>query len=189
MDPDFLCVIDDEPDVLDGFCENMKVLGAVKGFTSAENALAAFDQGFSPIVTIVDLKMPHMNGLDFIQQCRLRGRGGSVILASGNAGKNDLARALNLGVSGFLEKPFTAVELRQAIQTVMPEPSKVNQAEMIRLYADLSEVYFETLVVLENSIIDNNLPFLPQPETKKSYLSLKSREKKLRQSLDKLRAS
>lgn len=183
------CVIDDDEDVLEGFCQNLSSLGRVKGFTSAQSALDAFDAGFAPLVTVVDLKMPIMNGLDFLEACRRRQVPGSVILASGNAGKSDLAKAINFGASRFLEKPFSAVELRSAVSSLLPtsiQKKSTVQSELVLAWSKLSSIYYDLLVVVENSSLAHGQQFISEMKDKKNYLELKKQARIQLKSIEEL---
>ncbi len=55
---------------------------------------------------ITDIKMPGMDGLEFISVLREKGIGIPVIFISGFADKDLAIKALRLGALDFLEKPF-----------------------------------------------------------------------------------
>lgn len=185
MDSIEFCVIDDESDVMESVCENLKPLGKVIGFNSAKSALDAFANGLAPKVTIVDLKMPAMNGLEFMNECRNLYQGGAIILASGNANKTDLAKAMNLGALGFLEKPFTAGELRHAVQSVVPAPPHVlaNSTDLVAQWEALANIYYETLVLVENNAMKNQGEFISDAEEKARYIRLKTKTREVRNSI------
>jgi DNA-binding response OmpR family regulator len=55
---------------------------------------------------IVDLKMPGMDGLSVIREARRRSLELPVIIVTGFSTEANAIEAINLGVSGYLTKPF-----------------------------------------------------------------------------------
>lgn len=110
MQDDF-CVIDDEPELVKIYSDYLSSLGSTRGFTSAADALRAFDNGFRPKMTLVDLIMPEMTGMEFIEKCAVNKLAGSIVIASGMLIKDKLSNAFNFGVKAYLEKPFTEDQL------------------------------------------------------------------------------
>lgn len=185
-----ICVIDDEREVVDSICENLKAVGEISGFTSGSAALEAFAAGYAPTATLVDLKMPGIGGLEFIECCQEMNVGGAIILSSGNASKNDLGRALNIGTQAFLEKPFTANEVRSAVKSVTLKAAKSLTSEERRTaeaWRNLANIYYELIVLMENSIFRENQVHLPRIEDKEKYLQLKVLERVLREKIEGLR--
>lgn len=110
MQDDF-CVIDDEPELVKIYIDYLSSLGSTRGFTSAAEALRAFDNGFRPKMTLVDLIMPEMSGMEFIEKCAVNKLAGRIVIASGIMIKDKLCKALSFGVKAYLEKPFTEEQL------------------------------------------------------------------------------
>ena len=69
------------------------------------------DQDYDLLIT--DLKMPGMDGLTVIREARRRTAGMPIIIITGNSTEASAIEAINLGVSGYLTKPFTPELLRQ----------------------------------------------------------------------------
>ncbi len=85
-------------------------------------------------VVITDWYMPEMSGIEFLRT--LRSAPGTkdipIIIVSGNGSKDDVAQAIQLGVSGYVLKPFTAETLRERVAAIcstvrprqtVPEPA------------------------------------------------------------------
>jgi CheY-like chemotaxis protein len=64
-------------------------------------------------VVVTDLDMPTMNGVDMIRQISKITPGVKVIVASGHIGSE------RLPVTRCLQKPYTARELREAVQQLL----------------------------------------------------------------------
>lgn len=156
-----VCLIDDESDIIESFSACLALDYEVRTFTSAKVALGEFDRGLQPEVIITDLRMPEMDGLSFLAELRKRNSTSSLLVISGHAGKSDVIQAANFGISGFIEKPFTMRELREAL---IPFASRPNQAavfseilketnNLVRDLEDLNESHFERAVMAENYIV------------------------------------
>jgi DNA-binding response OmpR family regulator len=114
-------VIDDEPSVADALKviledEGFAVVVAANGRDGiAEARRAAFG------VTVTDLRLPDMDGLEIISAFRESGLGGAVILITSYGTPEVLARARELGAAGVISKPFPPSEILQLITAVLQE--------------------------------------------------------------------
>ena len=73
--------------------------------------------GSIPIIIFLDLKLPGMSGLQFLQKIRQEPRFHSipVVVMTGSSNPKDVEECEKLGVTGYLSKP---VSLRSFIKTV-----------------------------------------------------------------------
>ncbi len=72
---------------------------------------------------IVDLDMPHMNGLEFIKKVREQEAYGSIpiIIVSTKATKEDDAQKALAFAQGNIIKPFTSNEVHKLIESLSPQ--------------------------------------------------------------------
>jgi len=63
------------------------------------------EDGYDPLVTLADLRLPDGNALDLFEDVRQQGQTGEWILLTGYGGVPESVRALRLGAYDFLEKP------------------------------------------------------------------------------------
>lgn len=84
---------------------------------SGEQALAAYDQ-IRPDVTLMDLRLPGISGLDTIAAMRKRDKTARIIVLSNCEGSEDVFRALRNGAMGYLTKDASGDQVLDAIQTV-----------------------------------------------------------------------
>ncbi len=102
--------------------------------TLAENAAEARQcmsrHSFSLVLT--DIRMPGDSGVDLLRWAKERGDSTPFILMTGNADLASLADALNLGAQRFLQKPFHAVALADAVQDVIRSTRLQRQNEQLR---------------------------------------------------------
>src|SRR5262249_9477531 len=66
-------------------------------------------------LVITDLAMPHMSGWEVVEAVRHRAPGTPVLIISGLATPDDVARAQRLGIR-LLHKPFSLADLRRATE-------------------------------------------------------------------------
>ena len=107
-------VIEDDPDIrrdmvalLETETPWIKVSSAGDGM----EALEILDEGPEPCLALLDLMMPVMNGLEFLDAARERSLDSSlrVVLVSGNG--QLASRVKDPDVAGVLSKPFRAEDL------------------------------------------------------------------------------
>jgi two-component system chemotaxis response regulator CheY len=69
---------------------------------------------------ITDWYMPEMSGLEFVRTLRSKEatRDVPILIVTGNGSRDDVARAIELRVNGYVLKPFTAETLKDRIATI-----------------------------------------------------------------------
>lgn len=111
-----LLVVDDE----EAICEGCSRIFTRQGFQVAKSCDArdglqqAQTGDYSAV--LLDIKMPEMNGLEFLSQLRRQHVDVPVILMTGFPNVPNAISAIQLGASGFITKPFTPEEITQAVQ-------------------------------------------------------------------------
>nr|WP_041586250.1 response regulator transcription factor [Terriglobus saanensis] len=114
-----LCV-DDHPLIRDGiafalqFQKDMKLVGEAK---HGEEAVMQFER-LLPDVTLMDIQMPGMNGIDAIHAIRKVSPRAKIVVLTTYAGDVQAARALEAGASGYLLKSMLRTELVVTIREV-----------------------------------------------------------------------
>ncbi|AOQ25379.1 Sporulation initiation phosphotransferase F [Moorella thermoacetica] len=113
-------VIDDQPGVRRLIAEALKQAGFnVTVATDGQEALGeiALEE---PSLVILDMKMPGMNGVEFLQELRRRFLALPVIVITAYNELDLVEQASKLGASYYLQKPFDLDDLyhlvRQALQ-------------------------------------------------------------------------
>ena len=92
--------------------------------SNAANGRAALAQlAVAPVdVVLLDLMMPVLDGAGFVAEARLRGIGARIVIMS--AGTAVRARARELGVDDFLQKPISLDRLEEKLARVLAEPPR-----------------------------------------------------------------
>lgn len=90
------------------------VVGSAK---DGKEAVALYD-GLQPDITLMDLQMPLMRGVEAIQAIRRTSPGARVIVLTTFDGDEDIYRAMQAGARGYLLKGMDIEELVDAIRAV-----------------------------------------------------------------------
>ncbi|MDB6162772.1 MAG: response regulator containing a CheY-like receiver domain and an DNA-binding domain [Xanthomonadaceae bacterium] len=113
-------VVDDHPIVRDGICaiiDHQQDLDVVGQAANAAEAIALFDS-LDPDVTLVDLGLPDIGGIELISILRAKSQTARFIVLTANAGGSEISRALHAGANAYLFKNAPSEELLTAIRTV-----------------------------------------------------------------------
>ncbi|MCJ2056971.1 response regulator [Methylobacterium sp. J-048] len=68
---------------------------------------------------VADLRMPHIDGLEMLARLRAAGSMVPVVMMTGHGDVPTAVRAIKLGACDFLEKPFEAALLLDAVRTAL----------------------------------------------------------------------
>jgi len=112
-------LVDDSADTLEVLQRNLAGRGyEVEAVLSAVEAMQALAAKSVDIV-VTDLKMPGMNGLDLVRHVRENYKDTEVLMITGYPSVEGAVEAVRSGAHDFLSKPFTAAELRNAVQNAL----------------------------------------------------------------------
>jgi DNA-binding NarL/FixJ family response regulator len=114
-----LCV-DDHPLVRKGIASilgNEPDMKLVAEAGNGQDAVAAF-KAHEPDVTLMDLRMPNMDGIEATKQIRAESPDAKIIALTSFDGDQEIYRALEAGVRGYLLKEMVHTEVVRAIRLV-----------------------------------------------------------------------
>jgi len=113
-------VVDDEPDILDILESQISDAGyRAQTFTSAIDALEAYQKlspPQRPWIILSDFKMPKMNGLEFLEKFRSLNSEIPFLFLSAFLTRENLIKAVQLGVAAVLDKPIRTEMLLPALR-------------------------------------------------------------------------
>lgn len=117
-----ILLVDDEPAVLTGY---QRLLGRRFQFetvASGAAGLANIDAGRTYAVVVSDMRMPEMNGIEFLEKVRERSPNTVRIMLTGNADVDTAIRAVNHGnVFRFLTKPCPQDLLAKSLSAALEQ--------------------------------------------------------------------
>jgi DNA-binding response OmpR family regulator len=85
--------------------------------TAAEGKEALADGAFD--LVFCDVDMPGGSGLDLVRDLRAGGNRVPVVMMSGVEDARQAAEAVDLGVAGYLLKPFAIDDLRRRVREIL----------------------------------------------------------------------
>lgn len=128
-------IVDDEPLFRDYL--RMKMNWEAYGFKvccEARNGKEALDEArkHHPHLSLIDINMPFMSGLDLAEQLKVRFPGMVIVFVTGHNEFDYVRQAVRLGVNDYLLKPFDREELaamQERIRPVLPELHDLNRED------------------------------------------------------------
>jgi DNA-binding response OmpR family regulator len=147
-----LLLVEDEEGIGKFICQGLREAGHVvdwvkNGEKGLEYALSAdYD------VLILDIMLPHMDGLQLLQAVRSRGVKTPILYLTARDTVEDRVRGLNIGADDYLVKPFDFSELLARIQALMRRPPL--QTANILLVGDLEMDTIRHVVRRGGQILD-----------------------------------
>ncbi len=150
---ELIAVVDDEKSILELTSIHLKKSGfQVATFISGVEYLE-FIKNTTPDVTILDLMLPDMDGMDVCKTLRRDNKfdNMSIIILSGRIDESDTILGLELGADDYVKKPFSPKELAVRVKTVLrrkaPQAAqaenKINIDNKIIIDVDRYEVHVD----------------------------------------------
>ena len=123
-------VVEDHHVVRQGLVALLKVVDGVEVVGEAADGVEAITQfrKHLPNVTLIDLRLPRMGGVDVIQRLRMETPQARFIVLTTYDGDEDIYRALQAGAKAYLLKGMTSDELIATIRTVHAGKSHIPPA-------------------------------------------------------------
>ncbi|WP_028844927.1 sigma-54-dependent transcriptional regulator [Thermodesulfovibrio thiophilus] len=143
-------IIDDEPDMRFALKEAMSRFGFNP--TTYRDPLEVLSNvnlsNFSLIIT--DVKMPKMDGLQFLSEIRKKGVFTPVIVITGYGNVEDAVKAMKLGAVDYILKPFSMETLKSLISRLLPSDENIiaESREMRKILEIAKEIAKTDITVL-----------------------------------------
>jgi two-component system response regulator FixJ len=127
-------VIDDDDAARDGLVFLLTTSNfAVQDYHSARAFLDVI-HGAAKGCVITDLSMPEMSGIDLLREIRALGFDWPVIVVTGQGDVTLAVEALRAGATEFIEKPYEADDLLNAVATAIKQPTgEITDARRVRV--------------------------------------------------------
>lgn len=112
-------IIDDDEDIRDLLKEGLEQAGydQVMEANNGKEGLEYYLRN-KPDLIITDIRMPNMDGIEFLKKVRKRDPSTPIIIISGFFSKeiSSLDEVTKLGANGVIDKPFNISELIKAVK-------------------------------------------------------------------------
>ncbi len=115
--PKRILLVDDEPRITLVLSRGLKILGqqyAIDTASDGQSALTKLQQQFYHLV-ITDIQMPHLTGIDLVQQAVQLSPKTQFVLMTAHDSPTLRHTIATLPIEGYIEKPFTLQEVRSII--------------------------------------------------------------------------
>ncbi|MGC1486903.1 MAG: response regulator, partial [Albidovulum sp.] len=136
-------IVDDDADHLSSLADLIEASGyRAEQFQSAAEALA--DMSAEPDLVISDLRMPKMDGIDFVKELRTQKYAVPVVLLTGHGDVGHAVEAMRAGAEDFLEKPYDSTHLMAVVRRTLD--AQAARREVTRLTHMLAERANESIL-------------------------------------------
>jgi two-component system NarL family response regulator len=123
-------IVEDHHVVRQGLVSLLNVVEGIEVVGEAADGVEAIAQHrkHQPDITLIDLRLPRMSGVDAIHRIRMESPQSRFIVLTTYDGDEDIYRALKAGAKAYLLKGMTTDELITAIRVVHAGRSHIPQA-------------------------------------------------------------
>ena len=89
-------------------------------------------RGFGPDLVVMDIQMPHISGLELIEQLKADEelRSIPIMAVTAYAAKGDEERIRAAGAEGYVSKPISLVRFIEAVRGLIREPAEESELEV-----------------------------------------------------------
>ena len=110
-----LLIVDDEIDIRE-FAKNFFKKRNITVFT-ASGGDEAFEiiQKEKPDLTLLDVRMEEITGVDLLKRLRQQGNSAKIIMVTGVEDENTIKETASLGILGYIHKPLILDELEKIV--------------------------------------------------------------------------
>lgn len=133
-------IVDDHTTVLAGLTAIIGMQPDMVVVAEATNGIEALGlwQQHRPDITLLDLRMPKMDGVSALNEIRQRDQSARVIVLTTYDADLDILRAVKAGAKGYLLKDARREELLDCIRKVNSGETRIPQALMQKLVTGIS---------------------------------------------------
>ena len=162
VDAPTVFIVDDDRSMRQAIQDLVESVGLrAEAFASGQEFLRKQLTG-NPCCLVLDVRLPHMSGLDFQRQLAETGVPIPIIFVTAHGDIPMSVRALKSGAVEFLTKPFRDQDLLDAIQQALQRDSaaRTHQAEMNELlqrYQDLSAREREVMTLVVSGMLNKQI--------------------------------
>ncbi|WMJ86882.1 response regulator transcription factor [Anaerocolumna sp. MB42-C2] len=149
-----LLIVEDDSTIRRGLVKIIEEMGLpVETIQEAENGQSALAlcESFFPHIIITDIRMPLMDGLEFIATIDQEQPGLSFVIISGYSDFDYAKKAIQYGVKEYLLKPIEKEELKTALLRIIEQLKEKSEAESKRINETLA--YTEQIQQFEKNLM------------------------------------
>ncbi|MCP5094426.1 MAG: response regulator [Chloroflexi bacterium] len=167
--PEHVLIVDDEPEIAESLRdylvkkENFTISIAEHGQKAISILQESVDNGIEIDLVLLDMRMPHMSGLDVLNWIRKHPalRYTRVVLVTAAAGSHEKVEALTAGADDYITKPYRPQELLARVKTILRtlalEKQLQRQSQQLAALNQIGQAVaakLETAEVLKTAVSD-----------------------------------
>ncbi len=169
-----IVIIDDEAPILELMGQLVKKMGHEAFlYQTGREGVEALER-VKPELLIVDLRIGDINGLQIIQDCRVRHPKTEVVMVTGYGSVETAVEAMRLGAFDYLTKPFDLDDLQRTINRVVkrdpqespspkgPQEATVRMSDSTHMIGESN--HMKEILRMVEKIADNDSPCLLEGE-------------------------
>lgn len=131
-----ILIVDDDKYICSTFEDIFAQIGHdVIAMTSADSALKYLEKD-EPDLIFLDLKMPGMNGLEFLEILQSTKKNIPVVVITSHANVDTSVQAMKLGATDYIRKPFNIDELVLIVEKIVKERQRDAQLAYLQKQKD-----------------------------------------------------
>jgi DNA-binding NtrC family response regulator len=131
-DDDVVLFVEDDPTVRFGSTQALELAGrTVRAFGSAEEVLPALTPGCRGVL-VTDVRLPGLDGMALLERAKRIDADLPVIVVTGHGDVSMAVQAMRVGAYDFIEKPFSADRLNEAIGRALETRRLVREVNSLR---------------------------------------------------------
>lgn len=141
MDQIKIVIADDHVMVREGIKQLLELDGDIKVIAEADDGLQAIKliEEKNPDVTLLDINMPNMNGLQVLEKLRKTSNQHKILILTIHNEVEYLVRAIEIGVNGYVLKDSESAILKKAIEAVYEGETYIEPTLSLQLKEKLSQ--------------------------------------------------
>lgn len=156
--PEKILFVDDEPDILSSFKRQFRKKANISTASSGQEALDLMENEGEFAVIVSDMRMPSMNGAEFLEKAKKRSPNSVRILLTGQTDLNSAVAAINKGqIYSFLSKPCPQELLQETLKNAIRQYRLINtEKDLLKNTVKGSiELLSEVLAIVRPHVFNN----------------------------------
>ena len=124
-------VVEDNELNLKLFCDLLRAHGYLVEPVKDGREAVRTARAFLPDLVVMDIQMPHVTGLELIQQMKLDSqlRAIPVMAVTAYSGRDDEERIRAAGANAYVSKPISLARFMEEVRALAPEGAATDDAE------------------------------------------------------------
>ena len=126
-----ILVVEDNELNLKLFCDLLRAHGYETEPVRDGREAVETARGFAPDLIVMDIQMPHISGLELIEQIKADSglRATPIMAVTAYAAKGDEERIRDAGAEGYVSKPISVLRFVEAVRALLEAAAERAQAE------------------------------------------------------------